>query len=164
MFFEVTKLYADYSCEEKIESRNPVFTWAAEHELPDEKQTACRVEVWREARPVWDSGWVEQEEPRLQYAGPALESLCNYGVRLTLRDSEGRESAEGYSELQTPMYEAWPAEWIAAPEDRPGCAPYFRRVFSGKGIQRAVLCCCGIGYQSVTINGEPVDDLSLIHI
>ena len=164
MFFEVTKVLVDYGEDTLIESRNPVFTWTAVHEQPDERQTACRVEVWHDFRQIWSSGWVETAEPRLRYDGPALESLCGYTARVALRDREGRESGENFSLFTTPLYEPWSAKWIAAPEDREGCAPYFRRVFSGKGVQRAVLCCCGLGYQSVTINGEPVSDSFLAPI
>ena len=110
MFFEVTKVYADYGENGLLESRAPVFTWAAAHEQPDEKQTACCVEVWNDFRPVWSSGWVETETPRMEYGGPALESLSAYTVRVLLRDREGRESVEGHGDFRTPLYEPWTAK------------------------------------------------------
>ena len=142
-------------------SREPVFSWGASHEDGGRVQSAWRISVYDLLEPeksLWESGWVQSGEQEAKYAGEPLPQGRRLCWALTLRDDLGLESDVAEGEFLTPLYEEWRAGWIAPEKDFEGAAIYFRREFTVRpGLKNAVLFCCGIGYQYVTVNGVPAE-------
>lgn len=52
----------------------PVFSWAVQATGENQYQSACSICIEHRGRTVWASGWIEQKEQSLSYAGEPLES------------------------------------------------------------------------------------------
>ena len=142
----------------RLTDRAPVFSWAAEAQHTQAVQTAYSLQVHAEGTLLWDTGWVETPKQECCYTGEALPVDRPLTVTVRVRDDRGEEG-EPASET---FYAADPAfvapPWVAAAEDVPGRAVYFRRNFFLSGdVRRATLYVCGLGYHTVYMNGDEAD-------
>ncbi|MBE6883649.1 MAG: hypothetical protein E7487_03490 [Ruminococcaceae bacterium] len=144
-----------------VANQTPVFSWGIKHEDNNRRQKAWNIRVIDlndSERLLWDSGWVCSDEQEAVYAGEALASGRRICWELTLKDDAGNVSASVCAEFLTALLGEWQAGWIAPQEGYGKAAIYFRREFEVKeGLKNAVLFCCGIGYQYVTVNGISAD-------
>ena len=161
-----------------IETEKPCFGWAALTEYPGTQQSACRVRVYcgsagsggRDASgsdsgagsgAVWDSGWVQTQEQRLAYNGPALPRGEAVRFDITLRDDAGHESETVRETLYLAQTE-WKAGWIGIAQDEPGKTVYLRREFrANKPLRTACLYAAGCGYHKLYLNAKALDDYAL---
>lgn len=160
MHFKATQLAVDYGRTPPVvtDQRYPLFSWAAEHEGAGQFQSAYRVTVEN----LWDSGWVESKKQCCRYQGPPFASGKKVSWSVTLKDKDGNVSEPAQSSFLTALYEPWHAKWITSPEDKIGAAKYFVKPFEvGDGLINAVLFVCGVGYQSVSVNGKKADSAYL---
>lgn len=142
-----------------IDNLKPRFLWAAKHTESDNRQTAYKIVVKSQERCKWDSGWVHSENQFAMYEGEELLSGEELVWSLTLKDKNGVESLSAENKFTTALMEKWEAQWIAAKNDMPGKAVYFRRCFKiSEEIEKAYLYVCGIGYHFVTVNGKKADN------
>lgn len=95
-----------------LDATAPLFTW--KWETAGQVQTGCHVRVWLEDALVWDSGLVQTHQPRLTYAGLALESRKAYrwAVCLYSGEEQGSWSEEACFEMGLMKPEDWQARWI----------------------------------------------------
>ena len=144
-----------------IASAQPVFSWGARHADTARSQSEWNIRVFDLLEPehaLWDSGWVGSDTQEAKYAGKKLPQGRRICWQLTLRDDLGLVSETAESEFITPLYEDWRAGWITSDKDYGKAAIYFRREFNVRpGLKNAVLFCCGIGYQYVSVNGTPAE-------
>ncbi len=143
-----------------VEAGSPlVLTWGARGDRENALQSACRATLTG-CGLTWDSGWVEKKEQRLCYEG-ALPEGQPVTLTIQIRDDAGCES-EVYTNVIYNASVEWRAKWIAAGEDEPGRTVYLRREFSiDRPVRSAVLYACGVGYQKLYVNGEPLDSAAL---
>lgn len=140
------------------ENKNPVFSWSAESGLEGDRQTACRVSVRYEGGELWDSGWTEQSEQSMRYAGKSLptEQKLTVSVRIKGKCEESEPREEGF---YLSALEAYTPEWIAHESDVKESVIYFKKEFEiAKEIKSAVMYVAGIGYHSVAVNGVRPDE------
>ncbi len=162
-FFCPVRLRTDRGSERAavIATEKPVFSWGARHADTARRQSAWSIRVFELLEPehaLWSSGWVCGDMQEAQYAGERLPQGRRICWQLTLRDDEGRVSDTAEREFVTPLYEDWRAGWITSEKDYGKAAIYFRREFTVRpGLKNAVLFCCGIGYQYVSVNGSPAE-------
>ncbi len=138
----------------------PVFSWGAISDKKDAFQTHCR--IWMKAENFsWDSGWIAKQEQSLRYEGPQLPAGKAITLKIQIQDQEGEKSVPYYQTFYNGAVD-WKAGWIGAAKDEAGRTIYFRREFCvTKPIQSAILYACGVGYQKVFLNGQPLDDAVL---
>lgn len=161
MCFYVDTLYVDYVKKSPVITDNaaPVFCWSAVHEQDGQGQSMYRIAVKNEEQVVWDSGDVCSPLQRAVYAGKPLKSEITYTVSLQITDLDGNKSDV---KEQTFLYyapRAFRAKWIqsiASPKD---IAVYFTKNFTvTEKPVKAVLYCCGLGYQHIRFNDRSVED------
>lgn len=132
--------------------------WGADSSFENESQSACRVTLTADGL-SWDSGWREQSAQFLRCDARLPEGLP-VTVAVTLRDSHGRESDTAREVIYNASID-WRAGWITLGHEDERTL-YFRREFTVEaGLESAVLYVCGIGYQTVSLNGEVVDCAAL---
>lgn len=132
--------------------------WGADSSFENESQSACRVTLTADGL-SWDSGWREQSAQFLRCDARLPEGLP-VTVAVTLRDSHGRESDTAREVIYNASID-WRAGWITLGHEDERTL-YFRREFTVEaGLESAVLYVCGIGYQTVSLNGEAVDCAAL---
>lgn len=164
---EITEISMNYSplrgparC--RITEGNPVFSWAAAADHSEAFQTAYRLEVLCGSRSLWDTGWVETDAQSASYAGGVLPAERKLVVRVAVRDDRGGESRPKEEAFFVSGLADHVPDWIAAAEDKPGEAVYFRRDFRlGGKVESAVLYACGLGYHRLFLNGELLDGARL---
>ncbi len=146
----------------RITEEAPRFSWAAQATHRNAVQQAYRLQVRSEAALLWDSGWIETAQQEALYNGEPLPVEQKLHVRITVRDDLGHESAPLEEHFYVSGLRDTALTWIAAAEDVPNAAVYFRKEFTISGeIQRAVLYACGLGYHQLFLNGKPLDDAVL---
>jgi len=140
---------------------NPIFSWGFRHEDAARKQAAYRIFVtdfFDEHHLFWDSDWIKTGRQEAVYAGKPLCQGHSYAWQVILLDDDGSESDLAEGRFSAPLFDEWKAPWIAPAEDFGKAAIYFRKDFKvKKALKNAALFVCGIGYQSVTVNGELLD-------
>ena len=140
----------------------PVFSWSVISEAASNRQSACRVRVytWNETL-YWDSGWCEQAEQCMTYAGKALLEGQRMLVTVCVCDAYGNQSKERLEEAAIFTYghtDMSCASWIAHPAAQKRVPTCFRCdfVLAEKPVD-ACLYVAGIGYHDVTVNGMRID-------
>lgn len=164
--FKPTKIYVDRGLLRGTNayritgSAAPVISWAAQNDTRGALQSAYRITVSCGDRTLWDSSWVTSSSQQAVYAGGALPCGERIYVNITLRDSTGAESVTASDYF---FYGSLPGFgdtcWIAASEDEPRKAVYFRKSFTAE--KKPVSACayvCGLGYHKVYVNGRETDD------
>ena len=137
---------------------DPMFSWGARSDVQNAVQTACRVMAGTGDGQLWDSGWVEQREQCLRYAGAPLPPGERIALTICMRDNYGNESMP-YDDYFFCARTSWHAPWIGTAADEPGRTIYFRRdIHIEKPLRHAALYVCGIGYQAVSIDGVTLYD------
>jgi alpha-L-rhamnosidase len=139
------------------ERRDPLFSWGALSSRDGARQAACRLCT----DGFWDSGWVEQAEQEIRYAGAPLPEGERVAFALTIRDDAGEESLPYHSHFFCAGVD-WRAPWIGVVGDRSETVRYFSRPFHiARPVADACLYACGIGYSRWFLNGAPVDAAAL---
>lgn len=142
-----------------IEGGPLVLSWGAKSDRAGAYQSACRATLTGEGL-AWDSGWLVQGEQEIR-CGEALPEGVPLRLTLRMRDEAGEESAP-YTCVLYNASVAWRADWIGAPQDEVGAVVYLRREFYvERPVQQAVLYACGVGYQQLYANGQPLDEALL---
>ncbi|MBQ9544061.1 MAG: family 78 glycoside hydrolase catalytic domain, partial [Clostridia bacterium] len=138
----------------------PLFSWGAVSDIPCSKQSACRLQV-KAGDNEWDSGWIKTNRQSLRYAGAPLSEGDPVRIRLVIRDDKGNIS-EPYEAVVYNAEVAWCADWIGLFKENKGETVYLRREFCvEKKVTSAVLYACGLGWQRISLNGEPLDGARL---
>lgn len=130
----------------------PELTWSAVSDKKDAKQSAFRIKVGD-----FDSSWVESEEQRYKLADGLLKKGGNAEVFLTIKDCFGETSTQYHTRIYNGIRE-WDIPWIGTGSE--STKPiYFRKDFDlPQNVNNACLFYCGLGYVSVYLNGQRVDD------
>ena len=135
------------------------LSWGALSDRQGAYQSACRASLTADGLD-WDSGWIQKRAQSISYEGPLPEG-DPIRLRLKIRDDSGEESA-AYEAVIYNASVSWRAGWIGDPQDVRGRTVYFRREFTiDRPVRSAVLYACGIGYEKLSLNGEPLDDAAL---
>ncbi len=87
-----------------IDTETPVFSWSVLSSDTNNKQQSCRVTVYADETLLWDSGWIEQTEQSLKYAGEALPHGRILTAEITVRDRYGVESEPYLRHVSTRKY------------------------------------------------------------
>jgi alpha-L-rhamnosidase len=138
---------------------HPVFSWSVQSGKADASQAAYRVRVGSAGDPggLWDSGWVCQAAQSLCYAGAPLPEGVVIHLEIQVEDHEGERSEAWHGAFANARV-VWHAGWIGAAADDRGRTVYLRREFNvRKTVASAALYACGIGYQRLSLNGEPLE-------
>ena len=131
------------------------LSWAAASDAPGAFQTAYCLTLFCEGKRLLDTDWIESREQRHVFTEP-LPRGKRIDWTLCIRDNEGHES-DGAEEYFYVGDVGWTAPWIAPTWEDARCPAYFRRAFGvDKPVKDARLYVCGLGYHSVTINGEEI--------
>ena len=165
--FRPTKLCVNHQCLERFEDREHVvegptivLTWAAINDAPGARQVAYRVRLDCDGEKLLDTRWVQSGEQRCVIDKP-LPKGPRIDWALTLRDDRGVESDEatGYFYIGDI---GWTAPWIAPSWDDAHRPAYFRKKIRLRdAVCDARLYVCGLGYFSVSIDGEELGDYRL---
>ena len=140
-----------------------VIGWKAVSDNKNDCQEAYRVVVSTENETLWDTGKVIAKGQSVRYGGKTLPVGRAVFVSVKIWSERGEES-KFYTDYFYFASVDWRAPWIAVPEKesvsrRPA---RFRKKFNVDGdLKNAYLVCCGIGYQSVYINGERISEAKL---
>jgi len=146
----------------RITENAPRFSWAAKATHQNAVQKAYSLQVRSDDALLWDTGWVETQAQEVCYTGKPLPTEQKLYVRVAVRDDLGDESAPVEESFYLSGLEEQPLGWIAASDDQPGKAVYFRKEFTLTGeVKRAVMYVCGLGYHQLYINGNRLDELVL---
>lgn len=140
----------------------PVISWAAMNDTGSAGQSAYRTEVLCGKQVLWQSGWTDSTAQETVYAGEELPCGERITVHITLRDDRGNESETASDHFYNGVFPLWDrpenANWIAASEDEPRKAVYYKKHFrASKKIASACAYVCGIGYHKVYVNGSETD-------
>lgn len=157
-----------------VESRHPVLRWQLVSGERGKKQSAYRVIVSGSLKQLdkgkgdyWDSGKVSSSESMVSYGGKSLPSRTQLYWKVMVWDEDN--TSTGWSDvshwsmgLLKPS--DWKAEWIGSEDLYPDSArtfpaPYFRKEFViKKGIKKAVVYVCGLGFYEMYFNGSRIGD------
>ena len=111
---------------------------------------------------LWDSGVIQSETAGLTgYNGaePCSRMECHWRVFVTTDAGETIASQPAFFEFGLLEESDWTAKWIGASPDINAPAPYFRRVFRAeKGVAKARIYICGLGYHLCSLNNIPLSD------
>lgn len=146
----------------RLTEETPRFSWAARVNHPNAAQKAYRMQVCSEDALLWDTGWVESAEQEARYEGEPLPVEKKLYLRVAVRDDLGDECAPLEEYFYVSGLRDTELSWIAASEDIPNAAIYFRKEFAISGeVKRAVLYACGLGYHQLFLNGKKLDNAVL---
>lgn len=146
----------------RITEDTPRFSWAAQAAHRNAAQKAYCLQVRSDDALLWDTGWVESDAQEALYTGAPLPAEQKLYVRVAVRDDLGDESAPMEEYFYLSGLQNTPLGWIAASEDVPETAVYFRKEFTLSGtVKSAVLYACGLGYHQLFVNGQRPDDAVL---
>ena len=114
---------------------------------------------------LWDSDRVSSNSSlNIPYSGAPLASQEQVFWKVRVWDQDGQLSdwspvATWTMGLLTPT--DWQGHWICAPPNN-AALPIFRREFAVRpGLQRALICICGLGQYELSANGAKVGDALL---
>lgn len=140
----------------------PYFSWKMESEQQNVMQTACRIQVYKEKRCLWDSEkTVTEKSTFIPYEGDALESCSRYRWIVTIWDNYGNQaSEEAFFETAFLSHMDWKAKWVECRQKHKKKTPavLFRKDFQVKKeliSARAYATCHGI--YRLSMNGERAD-------
>ena len=161
MYFYVDDLYVDYEKKSPIITDNatPVFCWSAVHEQDGQGQSAYEITVKNGNEVMWQSGEVQSSLQRAEYAGSPLQSEVNYTVSVCITDLNGNKSEVKEQIFTYLARRNFKAKWIKSAVEKEDLAVYFLKNFevTEKPV-KAVLYCCGLGYQHACLNNQAVED------
>ncbi len=137
-------------------SDKPVISWAANSTKPGDKQASYRLKVGK-----WNSGWVKTADNSVRLPAGTLKQGVITDVSLQIRTEMG-DSSQIYNDWLCNAAIDWKAKWITAAKTEQDRPVYLRKGFNVPGdIIAARIYACGIGYHSVYVNGEPIDEAML---
>lgn len=143
----------------------PIFSWRMRSQERGNCQTAYRIVVSRGEDVVWDSGRVESSENvSVHYEGAPLCPRTRYTWSVTAWDAAGRKADSAPMWFETgKLSELWSARWITAPfvktDKTDEGALYLRREFAvKKGVRKARLYLCGLGFNTAFLSGKKVSE------
>ena len=143
-----------------IDAEAPLFTWKYSGAV-GEKQAGCRLMLFRQGNSsaVWDSGRVDTAEPRLIYAGPALESRTSYTWQVCLYNTDGEQGAWSESAaFETGLLDPalWQGQWLGLPTMENYVILYRCVKEIAKPVRRARAYLAAEGFAELWINGEKI--------
>ena len=165
-----------------LDETHPRFSWilkANNDKQYGQKQTAYRILVSstlkglkRDKGDMWDSGWVLSDNMQLiDYDGSELTSDRTYYWKVTVKDENGRESAQSETaQWSTGLFtpDEWSAQWIGSAElydhavSRNYCNisdPWLRKtVLLDEKPSKATLFVASVGYHELYVNGNKIGD------
>ena len=135
--------------------QNPTFSWSVLSDIPNNRQSACRVCVYTNDQTLyWDSGWVQTDKQKITYAGEPLPEGQTLDVGVCVRDVFGNESREVKEFFVNGLTDMSCASWITHPVAQKRVPICFRKDFElDEQPVNACLYVAGIGYHDVTVNG-----------
>ena len=157
MSFKPIKLMINNAPSEKyaVVTDAPEFSWSVEHEDNTAVIREYRIRVTDGERLLWDSGR-QDGGFSARYDGERLEAGMRPVWQLRLWDDKGN-GGEAAGEFRV-VPKTIDAPWITKANGERSRPVYLAKQFEiTKDIKRADLYVSGIGYQSVSINGERAD-------
>lgn len=137
----------------------PVFSWGVDTDDSSILQKAYQIKVYSDNNLLWDSGIVESGDTSAAYQGQQLLTGMRIRWELSLTGSNGKKSNPMCGEFKVVPENLDDVMSITKKDNERFKAMYFLKQFRcDKDIKQATLYVSGIGYQSVTINGEKADD------
>ena len=181
---EVSRLRCEYRAKpEGIDVVSPRLNWIVTSSQRGQKQTAYQILVASSPSvlaggqgDIWDSGKVMSDQTlHVPYGGSALSSYQQCWWKVRAWDAAGRPtewSKAGYWSMGILSADQWQGKWLGyvepySEEDakakgtwkQTAPSPMFRKSFNlKKGINRASLYICGLGFHEAYLNGEKVGD------
>ena len=143
-----------------IDAEAPLFTWKYSGTV-GEKQAGCRLMLFQPGNSsvVWDSGRVDTAEPRLIYAGPALESRTSYTWQVCLYNTDGEQGAWSESAaFETGLLDPalWHGQWLGFPTMENYVILYRCVKEIAKPVRKARAYLAAEGFAELWINGEKI--------
>lgn len=156
-----------------IDDLHPVLSWQLATSQRSQVQSAYHLRVAStlegladQQDDLWNTGRVDSDQSvQIRYAGRPLESRQRYYWTVRVWDGAGEPgewSEPAWFEMGLLDPGDWESQWISHPEgswaeQRP--APYLRKAFLLKrGVRRARVYICGLGYHELYLNGSRVSD------
>ena len=137
-------------------SDKPVVSWAANSTKTGDRQASYRLKVGK-----WNSGWVKTADNFVRLPAGTLKQGVITDVSLQIRTEMG-DSSQIYNDWLCNAAIDWNAKWITAEKTEQDRPVYIRKGFNVSGeIVGARIYAAGLGYHSIYINGEPIDESML---
>lgn len=142
-----------------IASKTPVLSWGAETDVKNDYQIAFKVKVLCGGKLCWESGIVKSNKPSVKYGGEPLPTGKRIDFSVSVAGNDGILSDEVSEHFYVGSFDELPsAKWICATEDKESVPAYFERRFSvADDVTEAAAFISGIGYSTISINGEKAD-------
>ena len=137
-------------------SDHPVISWSAVSTKAGDRQSAYRIKAGK-----WNSGWVKTADNSMRLPKGTLKKGEMTDISLQIRTEKG-DSSQIYNDWLCNAVIDWNAKWITAEKTEQDRPVYIRKNFNvGGEIVGARIYAAGIGYHSIYINGEPIDESML---
>lgn len=123
-----------------IEKQKPNFSWTLESNQKNVRQTACRLEVYKDGEIIWDSEKQQTDQSiAYVYKGLELEPLTVYQWKVTVWDNQGEEASAKSEFMTARLGESWRASWVE-PEQEPtfGAKGDFKDVEATMGVSQQI--------------------------
>ncbi len=161
---EIKDIYINYRKDGFVvtDTDSPVFSWSLESTESENFQKSFSLRIYDEDNRLIaeKSGQTKTQSVKLDSEKERLPKGVLLTLTLRVTDRFGYETEEKRAEFIDGNVDRWPAKWISTPERINRKSFSFRKIFSiQKQIKSAVLYCCGIGYQRISLNGERLGNL-----
>ena len=151
--------YSDRKRFNITDRKQPYFSWAAVSDIDGDHQSAYEAGVFLGKEELWHSGRIESGEQGVRYDGKTLPAGRILTLVLRIRGSRGETSEPFTASFVCGEADGWKGSWITSGTENGRAVLYFRRDFrTEKPVAEACLFVSGIGYHTVTVNGERPDD------
>jgi alpha-L-rhamnosidase len=146
-----------------VDAKTPRFSWLVHSSVNGTRQTAYRIVVTHDGKPVWDTGDVASSRSfDIDYTGPALQPGQRYEWRADVRTTDGKASTASYFDTALQASDWHGAQWIGKADEASIPAPLLRKPFHvDANVQRATLYIAAGGYADLSIDGRAVSDAVL---
>ena len=136
------------------------FGWKLRSDRTGVRQESYRLLIEGSAGAVFDSGTVVTEKSiDIYHEELVLAPRADYTLTLRVSDTLGETAVKRIRVSSALCDEDWQgACWIKPAELIPEWSPFLRTSFCAKGVKRAVLYACGLGYAEYYVNGQRADD------
>ena len=145
-----------------LDERRPAFSWKLRSDHKGIRQRKCRICIFQDGEPVWDTGTMETERSICHvYEGSPLFPKTHYDVSVTVWDSEGeQDEIQGYFETGLLDFQNFQAEFITHgfEDDLEACAVFVKKFKAGKEVVKARAYVSALGIYAMSLNGKRVGD------
>lgn len=159
---QISHMRCEYqTCPLGVDATAPHLSWVYQTDKTGEAQIRVQASTSETfSSLLWDSGWIDNRQTALDYAGEALSSNQRlWWKAMTRLKDQPQTLAEAVNWFETGLLreDDWHGHWIRA--DFSEEAPVMIRSFSlDKLPERARIYLCGLGYFELCVNGTPVGD------